>query len=77
MTFQFITIIHLLTYFCQGLIDSVRINLNDIQSSQDIYRHIELRDRSLAENNFDRVNWYSTVCLVCTVSVMLIQVSFL
>jgi len=57
-----------------GFIDRVRVNLNSIQESQETYRHIELRDRQTAENNFDRVNWYSFVCLFCTMSVMLIQV---
>lgn len=54
--------------------DRVRSTLNEIEAIQEQYRIIELRDRSVSEHNFERVNFWSTVFLLFSVTIGGIQV---
>ncbi|KAL5007743.1 hypothetical protein ScPMuIL_016549 [Solemya velum] len=56
------------------LIDRVKKNVDKSISLQQILRVFEARDRSIAEDNFQRVNWFSGVYLVIMISVGLTQV---
>lgn len=54
--------------------DRVRTAMNEIEAIQEQYRIVELRDRSIAEHNFERVNFWSTVFLGFAVGVAALQV---
>jgi len=55
-------------------INRVRIQLNDINNFQDAYKDMETRDRSTAENNFERVNFWSMINITVMLTVGLLQV---
>ncbi|XP_063220060.1 transmembrane emp24 domain-containing protein 1 isoform X1 [Bacillus rossius redtenbacheri] len=58
----------------QTVLDQVRTNLNKIQHLQDLLKATEARDRSIAEGNFVRVNYWSMVQIAVMIMVGLIQV---
>ncbi|CAL8082245.1 unnamed protein product [Orchesella dallaii] len=58
-------------------VDRVRNSINEMQTIQDQYRITELKDRSIAEHNFERVNFWSMVFLAFTLIIGSIQVFLL
>lgn len=52
----------------------IKNKLNQAEHYQSLLRAFELRDRSIMEANFERVNFWSVVNLVIMISVCLIQV---
>ena len=45
--------------------NKVKSNLNEIERVQSQFRAIESRDRSSLETAFERINFWSSVCLLC------------
>jgi len=58
----------------QQALGRVHLNLERAIKSQTVVRHFEAVDRVIVENNFDRVNFYSTVQTVVMVLVGIVQV---
>uniref|UniRef100_A0A915ERN6 GOLD domain-containing protein n=1 Tax=Ditylenchus dipsaci TaxID=166011 RepID=A0A915ERN6_9BILA len=54
--------------------NKVKGNLNEIERLQSQLRAIEARDRSVMEANYDRVNFWSGVHLVCLLIVTAVQI---
>jgi len=55
-------------------LDRIRAHLDRSEQAQRLFAALELRDRSIAEDNFTRVNFWSVVFLVVMVVVAVIQV---
>lgn len=51
------------------------MKLNKIQTTQDSFRLTELKHRSIAESNFERVNFWSMVYMLVLVCVGIFQVA--
>ncbi|KAK6747963.1 hypothetical protein RB195_000896 [Necator americanus] len=52
----------------------VKSNLNKAESEMNVMRTVSLADRSVAEENFEKVNWYGTVNTCVMIIAAIIQV---
>ena len=60
-------------YF-QNIIENVKVNLEKSVQMQNLVKMFEARDRNIQENNFERVNLWSSIFLFVMISVGLTQV---
>jgi protein ERP2 len=58
-------------------VERVKVHLQKIEVIQNEFRLLELKDRSLAESNFERVNFWSFIYLILFIMVGVFQVSYL
>ena len=54
--------------------DRVKVRLDKSQQNQNMLRAHEMRDRSVQESNFERVNFWSAIQLGLMITVGLVQV---
>lgn len=69
-----LTIFSLLFFLSQSALDRVMERLKKSSTTQNVLRAIESRDRSIQENNFERVNMWSGIQIFVMISVALTHV---